>query len=106
MENLKDALATVINIAEKTDAALEDGKITISEGVTLAFSAIGLIKVVKNITPILDEYKALTDDQKAELSEWFAFEFDLQNDNVEAIVEMVFTALLNLGDVFDALLTK
>ena len=103
MENLKDALATVINIAEKTDDALIDGKISISEGVGIAFSAIGLIKVVKNIKPIVDDYKALTEDQKDELVEWFTFEFDLENDNVESIVELIFTALLNLGNVFDSL---
>jgi len=102
MENLKDALATVIKIAEKTDEALEDGKVSISEGVGIAFSAIGLIKVVKDIKTISAEYMDLTDDQKTELAEWFKNEFDLRNDNVEEIVEMVFASLLSLGDLFDS----
>ena len=102
MENLKDALATVINIAEKVDESLEDGKISIGEGVGIAFSAIGLIKVIKDIKPLMTEYTELTDDQKTELAEWFKNEFDLRNDNVEEIVEMVFASLLSLGDIFDS----
>jgi len=103
MENLKDALTTVINITEKTDDALKDGKISISEGVGLAFAAIGLIKVVKNISSIIEDYNQLDDEQRAELVAWFTDEFDLENDNIEGIVEMVFAALLNLGQVFDEL---
>lgn len=103
MEELKKALTVVINVVEKTDKALEDGKISIMEGTGIAFSALGLISVVKNIKPLVAEYKALTEEDKAELAEWFALEFDLKNDNVEAIVEVVFTALLNLGEVFDSL---
>ena len=102
MENLKDALATVINIAEKVDESLEDGKISIGEGVGISFSAIGLIKVIKDIKPLMTEYTELTDDQKTELAEWFKNEFDLRNDNVEEIVEMVFASLLSLGDIFDS----
>ena len=48
MENLKQALTTLINITEKTDEALIDGKINIAEGVSIAMSAIGLIKLIKN----------------------------------------------------------
>jgi hypothetical protein len=103
MENLKDALATVINIAEKTDEALQDGKVSISEGVGIAFSAIGLIKVIKNIKSLFAEYKELTEDQRTELSEWFAENFDLVDDNLEVIIENIFAVLVQLGDVLDSL---
>jgi len=103
MESLKDALETVISIVEKSDDALADGKISIGEGVGIAMSALGLIKAVKNYKEIVADYKSLTDQQRTELSEWFADEFDLNNDNIESIVELVFTALLNLGNVFDQL---
>ncbi len=101
---LKDALTTVINIAEKTDAALaDDGRIDIGEGVGITFSALGLIKVVKNIKSLMEKYKALTDTGKTELAVWFEKEFDIVNDNVEVIVEKIFEAILKLGDVFDSL---
>jgi len=103
MENLKQALATLINITEKTDEALLDGKINIAEGVSIAMSAIGLIKVIKNIKPLFAEYQSLTDEELSLLSIWFAQEFDMQNQNTEQIIEMIFTAILSLGVAFDRL---
>ena len=101
---LKDALSAVINVAEKTDAALaDDGRIDVGEGIGITFSALGLIKVVKNIKSLIEKYKNLTDEARTELAEWFRKEFDIVNDNVEKIVEDVFEALLKLGNVFDAL---
>ena len=102
MENLRKALSTLMSITQKTDSALaDDGKISISEGVGIAMSAIGLVKVVKNAKAIKQEYLALTDDDRMDLSAWFAAEFDIVNDNVEQIVEIVFSALMNLGVVFE-----
>jgi len=101
MENLKQALTTLINVAEKTDDALIDGKISIVEGVSIAMSAIGLIKVIKNIKPLFEEYQILTDEELSQLSIWFAQEFDMQNENTEQIIEMIFNAILSLGAVFD-----
>lgn len=105
MKNLKDALSVVINIGEKTDEALADGNINIAEGVSITMSALGLIKVVKNAKEIKKEFIALTSEQKTELSTWFSEEFDIINDNTESIIEMVFNAILQLGDVF-ALVAK
>ena len=103
MENLKQALTTLINITEKTDEALIDGKINIAEGVSIAMSAIGLIKLIKNIKPLFIEYKELTDQELSLLSIWFTQEFDMQNENAEQIIEMIFTAILSLGNAFDNL---
>ena len=104
MENLKKALSTLMGITEKTDSALaDDGKISISEGVGIAMSAIGLVKAVKNAKPIKDEYLSLTDDDRTDLVAWFAAEFDITDDNVEGIVESIFAALIQLGEVFENL---
>lgn len=103
MENLKNAIGVLINIAEKTtDSLQDDGKIDIGEGLSIAYSAVGLIKVSKNFKEIIDEYKNLTAEQKEELTEWFAEEFDIENDNVEEIVERVFSIVLNLGELINA----
>ncbi|MFK5855769.1 MAG: hypothetical protein QM503_06535 [Bacteroidota bacterium] len=102
MENLRKALSTLMSITEKTDSALaDDGKISISEGVGIAMSAIGLIKVVKNAKTIKQEYLALSDDDRTDLIAWFAAEFDITNDNIEQIVESIFSALLQLSVVFE-----
>ena len=104
MEKLKTALSTVMNVTEKTDSALaDDGKISISEGVSIAMSAIGLVKVVKDAKLIKEEFLALSTDERTGLIAWFATEFDLVNDNVEEIVESVFSALVQLGAVFETI---
>jgi len=102
MENLKKALSTLMSITEKTDSALaDDGKISITEGVGIAMSAIGLVKVVKNAKTIKQDYLGLSDDDRTDLAAWFVAEFDIMNDNAEQIVESIFSALLQLGIVFE-----
>jgi len=100
MENLKKALLTVIETGEATVEALEDGKISIGEGVSITWKAIGFIKVVQNFSAIKDEYIALTEQQKIELIEWFNEEFDIANEDAEAVVELIFSVIINLGSVF------
>ncbi len=99
MEKLKNALMVIINIAEKTDTALDDGHVTIAEGIGIAMSAIGLIKVVKNFDEIKSEFAALTPAQKTDLEKWFADEFQLNEKQAEKIIEEVFDALLGLNGV-------
>ena len=103
MKNLKQALTTLINVTEKTDKALIDGKINIAEGVSIAMSAIGLIKVIKDIKPLYEEYQLLTAEDLSQLNIWFEQEFDMENENVEQIIEMIFSAILSLGVAFDNL---
>jgi len=100
MEELKKALLTVIETGEATVDALEDGKISIGEGVAITWKAIGFIKVVQNFSVIKDEYIALTPEQKEELVEWFNEEFDIVNEDAEAVVELIFSVIINLGSVF------
>jgi hypothetical protein len=100
MENLKKALLTVIETGEATVDALEDGKISIGEGVAITWKAIGFIKVVQNFSAIKDEYIALNQDEILELTEWFNEEFDIVNEDAEAVVELIFSVIINLGSVF------
>ena len=106
MEKLKEALKTFVAVAEKSDEALVDGKINIAEGVNIAMSAIGLVFVAKNWKEIKDEYLALTPPESDELSAWFASEFDIIDDNLEAIIELIIGIFLQLGDVFEKLNKK
>ena len=99
MEYLKNALSILINITEKIDSAMEDDHISISEGVGITLSAIGLIKVVKNFPKIKEEFIELNDVQKKQLSKWFADEFQLDEKKAEKIIEEVFQALLGLSEV-------
>ena len=103
MENLKNALKTIINVSEITSEALDDGKISVIEGANIAFAAVGFVGVIKTIPEIIAEYKALSDEQITELTEWFSEEFDITNNHIEEIIETVFEALLNLNAVFNVL---
>ena len=99
MESLKNALSVLIKIAEKTDTALDDGHVSIPEGIGIAMSAIGLVKVVKNFDGIKKEFASLNQAQKADLEKWFADEFQLNEKKAEKIIEEVFDALLGLNTV-------
>ena len=101
MENIKEALRTIVNVAEKTDNALEDGKVSIAEGISIAVTAIGLIKVVKTFDTLKNEFINLNSQQKTVLGQWFAEEFSLRNDKTEEIIEQIFNALLQLSDSVD-----
>ena len=103
MNNLKFALLTLIVISEKTETALEDGVISWKEGAGIGFSAIGLVKVFRNIKTIAEEFQSLTPEMKSELAIWFKEEFDFINDNLEVIVEEIFAALIQMNDLFGSL---
>jgi len=103
MDELKNALQVMINIAEKTDAALEDGHITIGEGIGITLTAIGLIKVVKKFPQIKKQFEQLTAAQKATLTTWFTDEFQLNEKKTEKIIDEVFDALLGLNDVIGSI---
>ena len=106
MENLKNALLTIIETGETTVEDLEDGKISISEGMAITWKAIGFVKVVKNFKAIKEEYLNLDDAQKEELVQWFNEEFDIADDNAEEIVETVFESLIKLGGIFSTVTVK
>ena len=106
MENLKNALLTVINTAVTTIEALEDGNINVREGISITWSAIGFIKVVKSFPVISNEFLSLSAEQKQELILWFNQEFDIADDNAEQTVEMIFATLLELSNIFTLVTSK
>ena len=106
MENLKNALLTVINTAETTIEALEDGNINVREGISITWSAIGFVKIIKTFPAISNEFLSLSESQKQELTLWFNQEFDIPNDNTEQTIEMIFATLLKLSNIFAMVTTK
>ena len=106
MKDLKEALEVVIKVMEKADDSLADGNISITEGFSLALSALGFVSVVKNFDAIYEEFDALTDEEAEELTVWFAEEFDLNNDMAEGIIEGLFSILLNLSETLELLKRK
>lgn len=97
MKETKKALLTIAKIGSKVDASLmDDGKISVTEGIAIGMSALGLIGVFKNIAEIKEELKGFNEVTKVELVEAFKKEFDLTNDEAEAKVESGVEVLLTL----------
>ena len=99
MENLKKSISAVLSLVKLAEVSLEDGKISIVEGTRLAVGSFQLWQAVKDYKQLYEEYQGLTDEQKAELIEWFSAEFDLGNDDVEFVIEQVFAALLSFNSI-------
>lgn len=102
MENLKKSIGAVISLTKLAESSLEDGKVSIIEGAKLAIGTFQLWNAVKNYKELYAEFKALDEAQKTELNDWFAVEFEIKNDEVEFIVEQVFSALLSLSSLVKA----
>ena len=103
MENLKNAILKVVKVVEKTDDAFEDGQFTVIEGIGIGVNLVPFIGVFQSWKEIKAEYIALTDESRIELISWFTENFDIRNDNVEVIVEMVFGALVQMGEALEML---
>ena len=99
IDALKNAIGSTIKIAKTADLALEDGKVSIMEGVKLAMAGFSFWNAVKNVAQLKAEYLDLDEAEKAELIAYFAQEFDLKNDDTELLIEQVFAGLLQLGNL-------
>lgn len=99
VQELKDVVALGIGVAELLDS--------VADGVSLGdiLSVVGVLKKVKPAVDgiksgkALDEYRALDDASKAELSAWFNAEFKITNDKVEQVIEQGFVAVLALNEL-------
>jgi predicted RNase H-like HicB family nuclease len=100
MENLKQALQVIITTTMSVDKALDDKQIQPLEWAQIAIKSIGFWRVVKNIDPIKEEFRALSNEDRTEIIKWLELEFDLRNDNLEETIEKTFNALLEISTIF------
>jgi len=98
IENLKQDLASLAKMVSKLDGALEDGKVSVGEGIGIAFSAIDLIKVAKTVKAAYEELVDLDDPERVELVAYFKEVFDLRDDKAEEVVESIVELALTLAD--------
>jgi len=93
-----EAVTVILTAANKVDAAIsDDGKISLSEGIGIAMTSIGLVSVFKNIGDIAIELKGITQESLNELIAFFKEKFDLKNDEAELMVEQSLEVLLRLA---------
>ena len=99
---IKFALKAVIDIVEDALVKAADG-LQIDEILSLVVSAVpDAITVFKTRKEIVLESKDLSDEERAELSAYFSVELDIENEVAERLIEMIFSLLLSLVGVIDA----
>lgn len=90
IEGIKTTAAFVFLVIDKFEEALEDNKITVIEGISLIPGIVvkvpGLLEAVPQLGP---EFGDLDSEELEELVQYFRDNFDLEDDNVEEIVEII-----------------
>ena len=87
-DKLKNALKTVIDIVEGVDEALEDGKLSLAEALSIGVAAVPAGAAVwTSRAELLEELRDLEDDEMIDLENFIATEFDIRNDAAERVVE-------------------
>lgn len=102
IEEFQEALFTVVDFAMAVDSALEDNKVSIPEGVGLGIKLVSFWRVVKLFPVIKAQFLDMDAEEKVILTTGFADRFDLRDDQLEGIVEMIVGALLQFGDLVSA----
>ena len=102
VENVKKVLLWGAKLSETiVDALLDDGKVSFGEGIQIGLKAVGI--PLNSFKPCLDEFEDLDEDEKQEVQDAFAEEFDISNDKAEEMVEQAMDFVLTL---IEKLLTR
>jgi hypothetical protein len=97
IDEVKKLISSLAKVSNKVDDALEDDKITKAEGIGIALSSLpDLFNVISNGKAIKAEFKDIDAEERKELIEFAANEFDLSNDQAEEAIEDIFAAALYL----------
>jgi predicted lactoylglutathione lyase len=98
IQNLKVVVSFFIAIALQIDKVKSDDKITKGEILKLIFFVL-MNKGISAFSSFLEAGKEvldLTNEEKDELSLFFSKEFDLSNEETEALIESTFSILLSI----------
>lgn len=98
IQNLKVVVSFFIAIALQIDKVKKDDKITKGEILKLIFFVL-MNKGISAFSSFLEAGKEvldLTSEEKDELSLFFSKEFDLSNEETEALIESTFSILLSI----------
>lgn len=95
--NITKAVVAAINLAEKIDSKLDDGKLSLMEALGVGISSFAdIVKVIRSGAQLKAEYKDLDPEERETLIKIVRNEFDLKNDRVEDVIEKAFEFLVNL----------
>jgi len=100
-EKLKEALLVLIRFSDALDKRLDDGKLSLVEGITLVPKLTKLPQIIADFESIKNEFLDLDEIEKAEINQFIKDELDLVNDKVEDLIESVFDLGLAVASVVD-----
>lgn len=102
VENLKKVVQFGAKLGESAANVLEDGKVELGEAAALLPILMEVPGILANKDKIKQEAADLSDEERAELKEAFATEFDLENESLENKVEKSINAAVAVLDLIDA----
>lgn len=102
IENLKKVVQFGAKLGEGVADILEDGKVELGEAAALLPTLMEVPGILANKDKIKQEAADLSDDERAELKEVFATEFDPADDALEDKVEKSINAAVAVLDLIDA----
>jgi hypothetical protein len=99
MKKTEKALGTLLDVASLAiNSYTDDGKIDWGESINIAFKAVGIVSIVKDLPEIKEELKAgVTSEEITALVEVFKDKFDLPNDELETKIEQGVEVLANMA---------
>lgn len=96
IDRLKKNFTVIAKLVKAVDSALEDGKVNIAESVGIAFKAVDLIGVVKNLAEAKTELAHLEAQEMTELVAHFREVFELRSKDAEQMVETIMELALQV----------
>lgn len=102
IENLKKVVQFGAKLGEGVANILQDGKVELGEAAALLPTLMEVPGILANKDKIKQEAADLSDDERAELKEVFATEFDPADDSLENKVEKSINAAVAVLDLIDA----
>jgi len=99
IQETKDVVKFVIRLGEAGAKSLEDGKFSVSDLSNFINAAGALPAAIGGIGSVPAELKDMDVDERAELLAYIKEEFDIAEENIEAVVEKALTAVIGLFDL-------
>jgi len=96
IENLKKALAPILELGIAVGESLEDGKWGIDDISNFFAPLSSLVPAVSSISDAKLEYKDLDEYEREDLEKWAIDKFNIPQKDIERRVEAAFVAVINL----------
>lgn len=106
--NIQEVILKILKFFGKVQEATDEdspggSKVNLVEIPGLALSAVQLVPVFGELKQVAESIKYITDEEKQQIIDEFAENFDLPNDVVEAKVERIFAWIIETVDAINDL---